>query len=237
MSEVTNPAIDANAPPRGKTRLVRATGDKQGVFTANQETDVRVAITRALAEYLAPMAGDAPGGRHVRFKAVFEEFAEPEERAAYPSIALTLQGQGVYEPRNLAPNLDPKERIPPPDGRYLIVFSDFVQDVSVEVWATSPEDRMAVTSLLERVFNPWPTQYGFSLEMPHYFNARATYSMNALAIDDEATRAGRRVRVATFKLNCRAPLISLFSFPDARPSFDLQTVGDGLDVVVNLEVS
>jgi hypothetical protein len=208
----------------------------QPPFTANQETDARVALTRGLAEYLSPMEGQAQGGRKVRFKNVFEEAAEPEELGAYPAVAVTLQGSGIYEPRTMAPTLDPRDRIPAPDGRYLLAHADFVQDLAVQCWATDPEERMAITLMLERAFNPSPNRYGFILELPHYFNARGAYSLKELSIADDPDGTARRLRVATFVLSARIPLISLFTFPDAKPSFVLQAIGDGPDVLVTLAV-
>lgn len=237
MSTVVAPATGALISPVGLTRLVGSTGDKQPAFTANQETDARGALTRGLAEYIAPLSGVAFGGRKVRFKNVYDEFSEPEDHAEYPSVVITLQGPGVYEARTLAPTLDPLERIPPPDGRYLMVFADFVQDVSVECWCNSPEERMSVTALLERSFNPWPNKYGFNLEFPHYFNVRGSYSMTNLLISDTGDDANRRIRIAAFTLSCRVPLVSLFSFPDARPSFDLQAAGSDPDMLFKIAVS
>ena len=237
MSAVSPPATGAQTAPTGRTRLVGSVNDKQPPFSGNQETDARLALLRGLAEYIQPLTAQAVGGRKVQFKDVYEEAAEPEEHATYPAVALTLQGDGVYEARSLSPTLDPAERIPAPDGRYLLVMADYVQDVSVECWANDPEERSAIVMMLERAFNPNSNRYGFVLEFPHYFNARGTYSMQRLRIADDPDTTARRFRIATFTLNCRVPLISLFSFPDAKPSFVLQSVGTGADVLVNLTVS
>jgi hypothetical protein len=233
---VPNPPAGGGLPPQARTTLLTDVRVPE-VFTANQETDTRLALTRGLAEYLEPLSIDAVGGRRVRFKAVHEEYAEPEEKAAYPSLACTLAGEGKYEARSLSPVLDVKERLPQPDGRYLIVHCDFVQSISLEAWCTDPAERSAVAIAVERALNPLPSRYGFVLQLPHYFNARAVYSLQSVSYRDDADAASRRLRVAAFTLTATVPYISLFSFPDAKPSFILDTVSDAADVVLTITVS
>jgi len=229
------PAAGTDGAPAGKAFLVTPRTPPV-VHNGVQECDARLAVCRGLAEYISGLAFEAQGGRRVRFKDVHEEWAEPEETAAYPSARIGLKGPGVYEARSLTPSLDVKERIPAPDGRYLIVPCDFVTDLAVEVWANDPEERSALIAALERAFLPNSFKYGFDLQLPYYFNARATYALAEISTDDDADLALKRFRIATLTLKTRVPLITLFSFPDARPVFDLQAVGDGADVLVNLEV-
>jgi hypothetical protein len=230
------PATGALVPPIGKAFLVTKSTPAV-VFTANQECDARLALCRGLAEFMSSLSVNAVGGRKVRFKDVHEEWAEPEESASYPSARIGLKGPGTYEARSLTPTLDPAERIPLPDGRYCLVMADFTATLGVEVWANDPEERSALIILLERAFLPNSNKYGFDLQLPYYFNARATYAMQELVVDDDGDLALRRYRIATFMLTARIPLIALFSFPDARPFFDLQAVGTGADVLVKLGVS
>lgn len=229
------PAVGASDPPNGRAFLVTPRTPPI-VHNANQECDARLAICRGLAEYIADLKFNADGGRLVKFQQVHEEFAEPEEQAKYPAAKIGLRGPGVYEARSLTPSIDPSERVPQPDGRYLIVPCDFVTSIGVEVWANDPEERSAMICALERAFVPNFNKFGFDLQLPYYFNSRATYAMQELAVDDDGEVAMKRLRIATFTLQARVPFITLFSFPDARPSFELQSVGDGADVLVNLEV-
>lgn len=229
------PAVGTDQPPNGRAFLVNSRTPPI-VHNGVQECDARLAICRALAEYIADLKFNAVGGRQVKFKQVHEEFAEPEEQANYPAAKIALRGPGVYEARNLSPAIDPSERIPMPDGRYLIVPCDFVASIGVELWTTDPEERSAMICALERAFVPNFNKFGFDLQVPYYFNSRITYAMQELAVDDDGDVAMKRLRIATFTLNARVPFVTLFSFPDARPVFDLQAVGDGADVLVNLEV-
>ena len=218
-----------------RARLVRQ-GEKE-VVGGYQEVDARLALTRALAEYIQDLQVDAPDGRRLRFKAVHEEYAEPEEQLSFPSATVLLVGSGQYEARSLTPSLDPKERLPMPDGRYLVVPCDYVQDVAVEIWTDDVMARSQLIAMLERAFNPQFHRFGFVLEMPYYFNTRAVYALKELSVRDDADNAQRRIRIASFTLSAQVPLITLFTFPDARPSFDLQSVGSGSEVLLTASVT
>ncbi len=230
------PAPGATIGPLGRTTLVQP-NSVPPKMTADQETDARMALTRGIAEYLEPLESSTFGGGRIRFKAVHDEYSEPEENAKYPSIAVTLQGPGEYAPSAMSPALDPKCRLPEPDGRYAISHAELVQDISVECWCTSPEERIAACIMLERAFNPLPSRYGFQLQLPHYFNTRGTYALKSLSIQDDADQDIRRFRVASFTLTARIPIIALFTFPDAKPSLDLQGASPSLDVLFTIEVT
>jgi hypothetical protein len=230
------PAVGTDSPPNGRAFLVRQTTPKI-VHNAVQECDARLAVCRGLAEYIADLSFNAEGGRKVKFKQVHEEYAEPEEQANYPAAKIGLKGPGTYEARSLSPSIDQEERVPQPDGRYLIVPCDFVTDLGVEIWANDPEERAAMIIALENAFLPNSFKYGFDLQLPYYFNCRATYALTEMSVDDDGDLSIKRLRIATLTLKVRVPFIRLFSVPDARPSFDLQAVGDGTDVLVNLVVT
>jgi hypothetical protein len=113
-----------------------------------------------------------------------------------------------------------------------VVPCDYVQDVQVEVWANDPAERSAVVMMLERAFLPQAWRYGFTLELPYYFHGRATYALKDLTIRDDATTSQQRLRAAVFTLAARAPMIVPMHFPDARPRFELASVGEGADVLL-----
>ena len=231
MTVPNSAATGAVGQPPGRARLVQQF-DKE-VVAGYQEVDARLALTRGLAEYIQDMQADAPDGRRLRFRAVHEEYAEPEEQLKFPVATVLLSGEGQYEARGLTPALNPKERLPMPDGRYLVVPCDFVQDVNVEIWTDDVMARSQLIAMLERAFNPNFYRYGFVLELPYYFTARAVYAMKSLSVRDDADNSQRRIRIASFTLSAQVPLISLFTFPDARPSFDLQSVGPGSEVLLS----
>jgi len=229
------PAPGTQRHPVGRATL--ALRGTQQAYTAVQECDPRLAMCRGLAEYIEDIVFDAPGGRRLRFKDVHEEFADPEETGKYPSARISMRGSGTYEDRSLSPGLDPKERLPLPDGRYMVVPADFVAELAAEVWATDVVERSALLMALEAAFTPNYDRFSFDLNLPFYYGVRATYSLASLTADDDGDTVLRRFRVATIALKARLPLVRLYSFPDMRPLFDLQAVGPGADVLVSLAVT
>lgn len=233
---MSTPAVGTDIPPLGKTRLITSASDPIQ-FTANGETDARSAITRGLAEYLEHLQRDLVGGRQVRFKRVEDQYAEPEKQARYPSVAIYTTEAGTYDSSKFTPAVSTKCRLPPPDGRYLVSPADFVQELSVEIWATDPPERAGLVAMVEDAFNPVTYTYGFTLELPFYFNQRATYEMTELVYTDSDEDAIRRYRRATFTLNARVPLTKLYSFPDGKPVFQLGAIGSDASVLLIVEVT
>ena len=216
-----------------KARLITSSGQPI-VYGGVQETDARTALTRGLAEYLALLVFDAPGGRELRFDKVLDTWAEPEDNARYPRAVVGGTGTGVYDASKFTPG-PPTQRhqLPLPDGRYLISASAFVQDLTVEVWANDPPARREIVRGLEAAFNPVEWMFGFQLELPFYFNERAVYAPKDLAYLDTEQDAMRRYRKAVFTLTGEVPVVNAYSaqkFPPAKPSFRLDAVG--VDVVI-----
>lgn len=232
---MTTVAVTVPSPPV-RTRLISKPSGDLHIDSGNQETDIRLALTRGLAEYMSTLSRKVPGGREVAFKAVHDEWAEPEENAVYPSAAVYLTGPGTYQPRALSPAINPNQRLPPPDNRYLVIPVEYQVDAAVELWATDPEERTALIQMLETGFNPVYWRSGFVLELPHYFNIRATFIATELNIPDDAEDAIRRYRRAIFTVQCQGPLVTLFSFPDMRPAFELKAVGENVNVDPALNV-
>lgn len=231
--------IVANSPPNPpvRTRLIRAPSGDKHIDNGNEECDIRLALTRGLAEYLESLPPvNAPGGRSIKLLQVHDEWAEPEETASYPAAACYMEGPGTYLPRALTPALNEKQRLPPPDNRYLIIPTEFQTTVKLELWCTDPEERTAFCRMLEKALNPVYWRSGFVLELPHYFNIRATYILEELSIPDDAEDALRRYRRAIFSLTAQGPLVTLFSFPDMRPTFELRDAGENVDVNPALNV-
>jgi hypothetical protein len=200
-------------------------------YTADQETDARTALTRGLAEYLAQIVFPAPGGRELRFDKVLDTWAEPEDGAKFPRAIVYGTGIGIYDAGSLTPDLPTaRNRLPAPDGRYLISSCAFVQDLTVEVWANDPAARRAIAAGLESALLPVDWMFGFVLELPFYFNERATYTLKDMAYPDNEQDAMRRYRKAVFTITGEVPVVNLFTYPLAKPSFRLDEVGP--DVVI-----
>lgn len=203
------------APPApGGTRLVTRADDLVK-RTANRETDARTALTRGLAEYLAQVQVEMPGGRRVAFRRVFESHAEPEDVAEFPSASV-VAGVGTYHPIRFTPGAAGKDRLPEPDGRYLLQSSEFRLEMAVEVWATDPKERQALVAAVEDAMVPVDWLYGARLELPHYFGARADYQLVSMSYADDEAELMRRHRRAVFAVAASLPVLRLASFPGAR---------------------
>jgi hypothetical protein len=207
----TPPGAPTQPPIGGPSRLV-VPGEPH-TYTTNRECDARTALTRGLAEYLASMTASGPGGRPLAFRRVVSTWAQPEELAEYPSAAV-LAGAGTYGSSRFTPGRGP--RIATPDQRYVLNSAEFTVDMTVELWCTDPKERAAMVALLEdRLLAPLDSRYGFILELPHYFNARAQYEPTGLSYDDSEENAMRRYRKAVLTVKGQVPVIRLISLPDA----------------------
>jgi len=217
-------------PPR--TRLV-APGDPQPVHTALRATDTRTALTRGLAEYVAGISGEAEDGRPLRFQAVFENWARPEDQAEYPSAIAYTTAPGIYDSSRFTSFPSQSQQIPEPDGRYVVTPADYAAAVTLEVWSTDDEERMGLVALLEDALNPFVGQgrYGLALELPHYHNVRASYELASMGYTDSESDAIAGTRKAVFTLDAVVPVVRLVSFPGATLRHKLAEIGP--DVIVN----
>lgn len=220
---MTTPSTDALHPPQGATRLILQP-DERTTFTANRETDCRIALCRGLKEYVEQLSKIAIGGREVYCKRVFEQWAEAEVPARFPSAAIYSTSSCDYDASRFTPGVNPAHRLTMPDGRYLMQMAEFVAELSVDVWCTDPIERASIAIMLEDAFNPVDWMYGFRLLLPHYFNVRASFEMKAQTYIDTEEEAKRRHRRVVFTLEGRCPLIRLASFPMAIPQHHLDVV-------------
>lgn len=226
----TNKHTGARAPPGPPITGLVAPKQPKSALTANKETDTRTAITRGLAEYVEGLVVERPDGREIRLQQVFSSWAEPEDNLVWPAAIAYTPTIGTYEASKLSTVLNPNCQLPAPDGRFAVSPSEYTTAVVFEVWATDPEERTALVGALEDAFNPFLGQYGFTLELPHYHNVRATYEPTQMGYMDTETDAIQRARKAMFTLEARMPLIKLVSAPFAKPRLDLAAVGDNVIV-------
>lgn len=224
-------------PPQGKARLIESSSDPMR-FTAEVRESPRAALTRGLAEYVEQLTFNAFGGRLMRFKRTLSAYPDTEVGpASFPACIVSTPGGGEYEARSLTPSVNPGLRLPAPDGRYIVATADYSHDVELELWATDNAERDALVQMLEQAFMPVLYRSGFALELPFYFNARAVYLLKSLQLTDSEDDAVKRYRKATFTLSAVLPLLRLVSLPDAKPLFQLASVGSESSVLLTLEVT
>lgn len=159
------------------------------------------------------------------FQRVFHVWAEPEEVAEYPSAVVLAATPGTYDASRFVPQHPRADmRIPPPDGRWLIATSELLVDLTVEVWATDPLERMALVSGLEDALCPHDYQYGLRLELPHYHGLRGTYEPTTVDYLDSETDAIRRYRRAAVTVRAQVSVVRLATYPGAIPRAKVDVV-------------
>ena len=182
--------------PRKGTRLVDR-ADARQVFVDYRETDTRTALTRGLAEYLETLSIDWPGGRQSRFVRVFQAWAEPESIIEYPSAVVFATDRGEYQDSVLTPTLIQI----PNTSIYVREVAEVKLSMTIEVWATDPRESMALSAMLEDALDPHQFMTGLRLELPHYYNQRATYEKLGMSYEDAPETAQRRWRKAVFTVD------------------------------------
>ncbi len=183
-------------------------------LTAYRETDAHTAMARGLAEYLGQQVIEV-GGRKLQLT-TFTTWAEPEDTIRYPAAAIVAES-GVYD-RSFTPTyietIREKER--------LIAYSEFAQDLMVEVWATDPKERSYLTAMVEEALNPVDWMYGMRLLLPFYHNTVATYELMSSQFLDSSEDALAKYRRVQFTVRGNMTVYRMLSFPDAQVQLDVE---------------
>ena len=159
--------------------------------------DARTALARGMSEYLSMLSMIWEGGRQLKFARTKFYWAEPEEQAILPAAALIGQGEATYEDSTLSQQLTPVE-----DGtnRYLYSAAAMMQRFRLEAWSSDPVELYGLSAMIEDALEPTDFMTGLRLELPYYFNARATYEKQAIMYGVGAGDAHQRWRKAIFTI-------------------------------------
>lgn len=175
--------------------------DDVQTFTSIRTTDVRTAMARGLAEYLADKSIIWEGGRRFAFANVFATWAEGEVPAEYPAAVIVGTSPMVYEDAELTPGLIQVRDSTDGDNFYFRQVAGVRQTFDIEIWAVDPAQRMALTAMVEDVLEPTDFMTGLRLELPYYFSSRATYEKMTMAYMDSPSDAQRRWRKAVITVD------------------------------------
>lgn len=178
-------------------------------LTGYRETDVHTAMARGLAEYLSQQTIDI-GGRKLSLT-TYTTWAEPENQVSYPAVAVGA-GPGSYD-RNLTPTMGPTIT----GQQRLISVTEFSQELTVDLWATDPKERLYLVAMIEEALNPVDWMYGFRLQLPFYHNATAVYELLNSQYQDSSDDAMAKYRRAMFTVRGTTTAYRLLNFPDAKP--------------------
>lgn len=229
---MTTPAITSTVPPPGATYLV--TSGLGETLTARQETDALGALTRGLQEYLEQFPIDAFGGRKLYFNNVADQYEDREKPLKYPAASITLQGSGKYAPSSLTPVINKNQRLPEPDGRFLVKVAEMEATLAVEVFASDRDSRGQLVAMLESAMVPTTETFSLRLGLPHYFGLVGTFAMQDVTYEDAEGDVIRGSRKATMTVAAVVPVVKLLGLPMAKPRAIVET---SLDVVVETQVS
>jgi len=196
-------------------RLITKTDDLAVSPTDYREVDAKTALTRGLAEYVETLVVNAPGGRKLKFANVLDHYAEPDEKAQFPSAAIYATADGVYDASEFTPQT-PNVRNHVSDDLYLIKSCELVQPIIFEVWANDVEQRLALVMGLEELLNPVDWRYGFVVELPFYFNERAVYAVQSMTYPDSEAEAIKRYRRAVYAVMASIPVCNVRRYPLAQ---------------------
>lgn len=213
----------ATRPEDIQARLIKKPDDLQ-VLSMFFEADVKTAIARGLRDYLKTLSIHWPGGRFFEFKEVFISVADTEVPAKFPSASVFGETEGEFEDLQCAPALiqvnDPHDR------RYVKVVTNYSMPIEVTVWANDTHERTALCAMLDNAFDPVEFMTGFRLELPFYFNARATYLCERSEYTEDETDANQRRRKAKYYLTGVCPkIVPAGPKVSARPRLSTSTNG------------
>ncbi len=217
----TAPALPPPPPP-GEARLITDPNDRE-VLTARVEVDARTALTRALKEYLEQLSIVDRGGAEHRLKQVVEVWAEPMEVAVMPSAAIYGAARGTWDASSFTPSLNPSQRLPDPDGRYVIKPCEYVQDLVIDVWASTPAVRSILASMIEKELSPVEWMYGMRIEVPYYHGARAVFEPRYADYQDSEPDAPKNWRRALLVVTGRIPVVRVVGMPLNRTTVTIST--------------
>jgi len=183
-------------------RLITSATDSQ-ILSYVRTTDARTALARGLQEYLQTLQIIWEGGRLVAFRDVKVAWASVEDPTVYPSAVLVGAEPATYEANSFVPQLVRVQE--GENSRYIRQASEMMQSFQLILWTTDPVERMALTAMVEDALSPAEFMYGLRLELPYYWNVRATYSPLSVIYDDNAADAQRRWRRAVITVTGHIP--------------------------------
>lgn len=193
------------------TRLITEPDDKL-VLSHVGLCDARTALMIGVAEYIESLNWVLPdGGREVAFRRVLSHWAEPEDSAEYPSAFVTAEGSCTYDAQSFTPNIGARH-----NGLNIIETSELACTVNVEVWSNDPDERMQLAKMLEDALSPVDWMHGMRLELPHYYNQRATFEMSSINYRDSASDAMRRYRTFALAIKGSVPVTRVKAIPELK---------------------
>ena len=182
-----------STPQDGRARLISDVNDSSILHYSRSE-DARSALARGIQEYIAGLSIEWIGGRSLEFRHVLTSWAEPEDPKVYPSAVIVAGVPMDYEDESLTPKTEHCL------GGYVRSVAGCRQRFELLIWTTDPQERKGIVTMLEDALDPVDWMTGIRLELPYYFNSRATYEKKSLYYIDDADSALKRWRRAVITI-------------------------------------
>jgi hypothetical protein len=149
-----------------------------------KSVDGRTVALGILREYLAALVFYRPGtvDRRTDTQGDAIPFQIPDERIhiempddevqlnTFPAIALLSNGDAEYDMIGLDAYIEEKTRDRYGLGTVVQWQQEFVEEIAVEIWASSKPERRAMLAGLENALVPTEQMYGVRFRMPDYFD-------------------------------------------------------------------
>lgn len=199
-------------PQHTPTRVILRPDDERVPTNFCEGLDAAASLTRGVAEYVSQLKINGAQA----FVKCFDDWATiDDDDGWFPSfIAYTNENDGNYEAANLSPHVGMKRYA---DGTYEVSSAELAIDVKCEAWANEPYQRSILMKLLEDAFQPVDWMYGFRLELPHYYNQRATFEPLRNVRLGDAQAALQRFVIARFTLRAVVPVTRVLPFAIGKP--------------------
>jgi hypothetical protein len=196
--------------------------------------EARTAALRAFANYLATLRFMRPGFKGSPFP---EEFRVKREDIhveqpdgvvdlRFPSIAF-LGGRGTYDWFRLGgPYLFDETYNCFGPGTVLAWAGDYVEDFTIECWASKKPERRAMIAGIEAAMLRSESSTATRFELTEFFGVVASYDLSQRELnEDEAVRNRRR---AMLYVNLRVPVVELVNAVTLKPYVRVVVADTGL---------
>lgn len=196
---------------QGGTRLIQRPNDKP-TPTQWRETDARTALARGLGEYLRQLSFEDHTSRLHRFERVSYDWEVAGVDSVYPAAGVTPAGDSKYDAQGLGGSSPFKVA----EGLYLKSWAELTTTLMVEVFGTDQVERQQLVAMLEDALNPVDWMVGCRLELPHYFNERATYGVLSCRYVDGDAEVSQESWKAVMMVEGRVLATRLVTHPSAQ---------------------
>jgi len=103
-----------------------------------------------------------------------------------------------------------------------MAYSEFSQELQIDLWATDPKERSYLMAMIEEALNPVDWMYGMRLVLPFYHNATATYELLTSQYVDSSDAAMAKYRRASIGVRANMTVYRMLTVPDTTLRLQLE---------------